>query len=748
MNINIHWLSTIANFIIFILSITIASICVYLYTIYNNDILMASIISGYLLGLWLIASSVIRNYFKLKNTFDILLKLFQLIMAILLVVKLVSNSITLPEPWEVVISVLYMIQLFIIGMSLICLIVITAIVQAHINDTSRSRSDTKENDTDLNYMNIVNNTHDNNIPSSLSKIDIESEAATMISNSKANNILSLKSSSSNEDNWMNTNISGSLPKGPFSKKGPSYFKSMPNFHTHIDPPLLVKGEAFDSTDTIQAIDPIDPTMETKYDGDIRDSNLHQHKRKSQSKHMSTILPIDDKSKETLIHSNSDTIVPDHNYVKRSKSTSSIIDNKRHQKWKSMNDEMVFLESINESLLPSVLKKGESHIMELKRQQESASDSELPKGYRPYQHDYLLSNSEENLPHISEFDESNNYDSLDQSQFKDFDQTVNLAEYNNSLNDLENIPQLINTNWIKQKPSMNHISLNDWKENMNNYKVARSRSGANLNVPGITRLVSDHHLTNSTVPIINDDNLLPPLENRADNIDHLSDVQSFEGMSFNHLNRSFSAPSLHTFRNVSNSSKEESKPSISELPDNNLNQTQSSMVIERTPSPVMEDMQASSKSSPIKKIFHQSPKKFFKKKSVDFDLGDKYCQLLQTHENGHHHNTSSISFQLSLSSSKSGSPKKSSSNSLSPKKSIKSFLPKKTSPPASQPPPPKPIYIHKPHVKEQLFQEDNNWDGDTTKSSNNSRISSLPSAVIGEYDREKWRTLKALDINEL
>lgn len=40
-----------------------------------------------------------------------------------------------------------------------------------------------------------------------------------------------------------------------------------------------------------------------------------------------------------------------------------------------------------------------------------------------------------------------------------------------------------------------------------------------------------------------------------------------------------------------------------------------------------------------------------------------------------------------------------------------------------------------------------WDLDTAHSSERSRVSSVPSAVIGEYDREKWRTLKALQNQE-
>ncbi|CAI5760463.1 unnamed protein product [Candida verbasci] len=132
---------------------------------------------------------------------------------------------------------------------------------------------------------------------------------------------------------------------------------------------------------------------------------------------------------------------------------------------------------------------------------------------------------------------------------------------------------------------------------------------------------------------------------------------------------------------------------------------------------------SSKHSPPKKL---SPKKIFKSNSL-------------------HKHSNSVTTQISNFSSRSNSPKK-----------LKSFL-----------------KLHKHSVSVPNFQTTTNskfnqlspkniepidlWDIQTTTNfsiddqpphtGENSRISSLPSQVIGEYDKEKWRTLKVLNKNE-
>lgn len=126
---------------------------------------------------------------------------------------------------------------------------------------------------------------------------------------------------------------------------------------------------------------------------------------------------------------------DSTQVKRSKSTSYINQNqdrisKREERWKSIHDEKVFLLNVNECLLPSVLKSGESYIMELKRQQESFNKLETETNIPEVETDV---DDDENLPYIAEFDEHENYhkdanpneDHHEVNQFDDFTQDTRI-----------------------------------------------------------------------------------------------------------------------------------------------------------------------------------------------------------------------------------------------------------------------------------------------------------------------------------
>lgn len=545
-----------------------------------------------------------------------------------------------------------------------------------------------------------------------------------------------------------------------------------------------------------------------------------------------------------------------NLVKRSKSASYIGGGKSRksnveQRRKSIHDEKIFLRNVNESLLPAVLRSGESPIMELRRQQEilgkqteeqiksPLSQKGSPKHSSNLQRDVGsdlspvgeadLSEAEKsnigemteaddssdylNLPYISEFDEP-----IDQDKFKGFDQDTAIVEeepseifkktpkkkgtyqfndinfekqtfaqsgqqkveeqlpedYYKALNGLEKIPKSSSTSNIIWKQegkengassSMNHISLKDWDSNSIKWNEHRTRSGANLNIAGITRLVSDHHLksmsTDSNSVIPTDMDLLPPLEYRLDNIDNLSELHSATGSakevehnhSFTSLNRSSSAPSLHTYRepypglDCGYSDSQESKSLSIKSLENTLRH------INTPPEP---NVASTASSSPIKKFFQESPKRLnviFKRKpntrySVDLS------SLKDPNINSYHKHTSSVvSNQFSMYSSKS-------SKSSSPKKSFKAFL---RSPSKFQTPSPiEPSLAESSKVASQnnLFNTNDDgcliyanenalsfWDLDTAHSSDRSRVSSVPSAVIGEYDREKWRTLKALQNQE-
>lgn len=446
--------------------------------------------------------------------------------------------------------------------------------------------------------------------------------------------------------------------------------------------------------------------------------------------------------QTTLNPEDDTI------VKRSKSASHLNGDKRmkrEQRWKSIHDEKEFVLNVNESLLPSVLKSGESPIMKIKRQQEelereqkqTASElSTRTSKQRPKFGDdttkYRLKFSGDDrpkfsgddvgeLPYINELDEP-----LDHHAFAGFDQDTAMVmeqeeeddDYHNALHGLEKIPRTKKT-WLlnpesyeNRSMSMNHISLHEWNDNWDTWVEQRTRSGANLSA-GI-RLVS------STKDLY----LHPPVIGHCtDNVDSLSDLsgpssENTRRPSYSVLNRSFSAPSLHTFRNVSDHSATSAKHSDISKDFNCI-------------TPVDTPIQPSSSGgSPIRKMFRlESPKKL------------TIFTSRKTPGPGHKHSESTASNQFSLSSAVS-------SKSSSPRKSFKSFVTRVNhrahlsvheKPTASENPPLSlDYYRHSVEFEMTAFQ-----DLEPAPSSDRSRVSSVPSAVIGEYDREKWRTLKLL-----
>ncbi|WEJ96003.1 hypothetical protein PSN45_003537 [Yamadazyma tenuis] len=501
-----------------------------------------------------------------------------------------------------------------------------------------------------------------------------------------------------------------------------------------------------------------------------------------------------KSHETLIpNSNSDNsivhMIETADHVKRSKSTGhlkqTITVNKRQQQWKSISVEKNFLENINENLLPSVLKKGESPILALKRKQQSQDfdieQVDFEYQYQPKKVNFFTSTNmgsktEEvfdsnddkrsaDLPYISEFGEGHSEEPA--MMFEDFDQNSRL-EYERTIADFQ-IPQTYEGSWMSSTQSMRHISLDQWNQNSHIYKNLRTRSGVSLNIP---QVFSEHILNDSNVTLTSDgEDLLALPDNRTDNIDHLSDIQSntrsfeidqnmdqlvdsevihHEVFINNHLsplfsqsNRSFSAPSLQTFRNVSagSSSSQGTEYSVTAI------------CRFTTPPPIDLGVSEPPKSSPIRKLY-SSPKKLFGKSMDTIDTSS---------HNYHKHTGSVISNQFSLysSSSKSGSPKRTSlsrtssrtkpsrSRSVSPKKSFKSLIRRSSTQSES---PVKvtvapPTLLKQAIVKKQQTEIDfveDRWELRPMPSVSNSRNSSLPSAVIGEYDREKWNTLKVLN----
>jgi hypothetical protein len=402
-----------------------------------------------------------------------------------------------------------------------------------------------------------------------------------------------------------------------------------------------------------------------------------------------------------------------------------------------------------------------------------------------------------------------YDSppLHYSKKRNHHHFVDQKDYFSTLNGLEEIPKsaLHKAGWISgspnphQQPStrINSISLKEWDENSHLYQEHRTRSGANLNIFTANNPSTQDHLT---------------VQQNIENIDHLSDVPSNTGSiryqdvnldenstlaenqnlvektssneiseplvlpssqidmhsplykissqpvqtppphhyarsrpSYNHLHRSLSAPSLHTFRNVSDSSKYSETSYIDSL-DETPNFLNVEMELVQCVTPT--EIPNTTNSSPIKKFFHESPRKIsnvFRRKStnqrqsVDFD--DEIMK--------HKHSSSTVSNQISLTSfvsSKSGSPKKSLKSFLKTHRSATSQHITNHKHTSSSPSfslmtvPPK----HRVYSPAEAIDF---WDLDTTPSSDRSRVSSVPSAVIGEYDKEKWRTLKVLQNQE-
>lgn len=538
-----------------------------------------------------------------------------------------------------------------------------------------------------------------------------------------------------------------------------------------------------------------------------------------------------------------------NAVKRSKSTGVLGHKKikREQRWKSINDEKVFLQSVNPLLLPPVLRTGVSPIMELKRQQlenverEKRRESEpaipsTPRGAGPQQSpkarafsrplspsmahipaphsgvphsgqphytqpyspgngeeqafsqpsqkapeetpvveqprkfpflspvgeddandtpeshqrgtpDVLAGSDELHLPYADEFGISQPDEGLD---FVDFDQNTALvrdeprkkkgvynfdnvvyekqaqhkqpAAYDETLEGLEKMAQSRPV-WNvldHSNPTLpvNHISLHDWDQNQQTWQEHRVRSGVNLNIPGIIRLVSDGNVEGAF--------LVPSQDHRSDNIDALSDIHS-SGETDNTrrplcslLVRSFSAPSLHTFRKML---------------------VQSSIPLE-VPEPLQlttyttptDEQPVTTNLLPIRKFFRMenSPKRL----GSVFRRRDTRSSI----EYSHKHSASVIlaAFSVGLASSKSNLPKKAFKLLLTRQSTVNSVVkqPSLVVPRSTG---------HSQHASFTIPQIDaiDFWDLETAPSSDRSRVSSVPSAVIGEYDREKWRTLKAL-----
>lgn len=473
------------------------------------------------------------------------------------------------------------------------------------------------------------------------------------------------------------------------------------------------------------------------------------------------------------------------HAKRSKSTSCIGDpltkmKKRQERWNSINNEKIFLSTVNESLLPSVLKSGESPIMALKRKQSiidetGVNDATVPvlpnsfstpprKRSAPEYYSYSPrhcdsgnelfaddSDDEMNLPHIYEFDEP-----IDQSNFAEFDQgfnsspisprekqvydlingskrTLNIMEHKdkkiiedsqqkaekldtpndesemNELEGLETMPKSLTHrafSWtgaqsqnklLKNKnSSLQNITIKEWNSNLHLYQEKRQVSGSNI----ILGLGHIGNTNNNLLPATSSNNNdVNQIDIDHSDLDNISEIQSIYRVS--------SAPSLHTFRQVSGSSKTSSSRFSAE--------SGMDMTLQIIPDEI-----CTPKLSPVRKFFQESPKRL--------SIALKKRKVEENHYKRHKHSDSIISNQFSIVSGVS-------SRSTSPKKSLKSIVSRSHKKSSSVPCAILASPLLSPPQETRIAWDDHN--------SNSSRVSSVPSVVIGEYDREKWRTLQAL-----
>lgn len=213
-----------------------------------------------------------------------------------------------------------------------------------------------------------------------------------------------------------------------------------------------------------------------------------------------------------------------------------------------------------------------------------------------------------------------------------------------------------------------------------------------------------------------------------------------------LVRSFSAPSLHTYRPVSEVDPIRHSQIVAVEPSPKLAELEFALARPQTPPVLALVTEISSvSSSPIKKIMN------FIKRDSYLDAAGTNGGSLSTITAGHKHSDSVTTSMVSAASGKS-------SRSGLPRKSIKGLFSRSSveqparapfafamTPRMSPSKNPTPLLYTKPKIPISFRYQD--WESETLDGLDRSRVSSVPSAVIGEYDKEKWRTLKELQRHE-
>lgn len=521
-------------------------------------------------------------------------------------------------------------------------------------------------------------------------------------------------------------------------------------------------------------------------------------------------------------------------IKRAKSTSYLSSRKQCQKqrkWKSIQDERLFLNNIDDSLLPPILKRSKSS-------KEHNNEQELYSVTLPTLHNQENDNSCTNSPNkntsfswlnktsdrhrdstdastlekqdthsldkegdsdehigisISEFDEP-----IDQSYFHDFDQTstvVTVAEtsehmpqnekhklkhrtlgktllkdkkrrlsvneiYLDALNGLESIPRSLSylniEKFSTEKELGNntgYISLKEWEKEAGPWFENKNRVGLNLAIPGISKRFDN---CNSLQPDRNTRKSTSESPQHGDHsitdIDEISDIDQSSVGENNDLKlrttntTSCSSPSLYTYRDIpstpSNSShrlkgSEVPTPSFEGNKTSFCNNSPATNNAESNLQPQYEQF-STPPVSPIKKFFQRSPKRL---NEILKRRGLKRGSTTQSDlsASSHYHKNSTVSSILRQDCL---------AHPTEHRKNISDDYPM-----SSQNSPLKAPFSH--FVPERItipypdqfpnVSDDSYSFGELAiqPSSDKSRVSSGHSAIIGEYDREKWRTLKYL-----
>lgn len=777
------------NILIFAICLVIGTLQILLHRQLDHPNLLIGAISSFLLCSINLVQFSLQSLSKPVTIWQIIVQLslglFYIIIGIIININFINQTIFVENIYNLVISTLFIISVLLINTSFISTFMvyynslIDYPIQNHDQFVDKIDSQNQANLLHLQVRNPV-------IKKISDRTLVDHEAVDIVSLIKKSNNDENYSSS---ENWMSLSV---------------HLKKQTQLETRRETILIDMRQSFDRLDNRPEINEIDSNSQICEFEDFRQSF-------------------------DTIRLNGSVNTPKKKSVKRSKSTSCIGDpltkfKKRQDRWKSIHDEKNFMSTVNESLLPSVLKSGESPIMELKRKQSIIPEDQLsptvgkrkaskrdmlnttgvqeePNGSNlsnvnisksktttseisspcdnrknsnsvidriNLEHDFDDSD-EENLPYINEFEEP-----IDQSNFDTFDQSFLNNEMSPSSRRDKNVYNIINGNITKQhipklteklnyrdelvgletmpksltsekftwndndeSQRIRNISLEEWNSNNQLYEEKRSISGSNL-ILGLSGKNLNYSLDDYILPVIGKDL-------KYEDIDNLSDIPS-ENFIVDDIS---SAPSLHTFRQISDSSKTSSNK-FSETSGMNLNidNIEVNQVFHHENSNIGENIyEATPKSSsPIKKFFQTSPKRIssvLKRKALltKSSIDEKRLSVEFAISKRHKHSNSEISNQTSFSSvmsSRSPSPKKSI---ISLVKNARSSHKKSLSVPSTTLA--STLSLSKPMVME-LHQA---WEMDSVLTPNQSRASSVPSAVIGEYDREKWRTLQALHRNE-